>query len=100
MIVAVVASLLTAVSVSAANLPKARVDELVAPVIEARHVRGCVVGLIDEVGRRDVFAYAVPGEPVADGKTMFEIGSITKPFTATLLAQMAEAGEVRLDQPV
>jgi CubicO group peptidase (beta-lactamase class C family) len=38
-------------------------------------------------------------EPPTAG-TLFEIGSITKVFTATLLALMAGAGEVALDDPV
>ncbi|WP_165251509.1 serine hydrolase [Paludisphaera soli] len=37
---------------------------------------------------------------VPDGSTVFEIGSITKVFTALLLAEAAGRGEVRLDQPV
>ncbi len=32
--------------------------------------------------------------------SMFQIGSITKPFTATLLMQMVEEGRVGLDQPI
>jgi CubicO group peptidase (beta-lactamase class C family) len=39
-----------------------------------------------------------PQSPAAD--TIFEIGSITKVFTATLLADMAEEGLVALDDPV
>jgi D-alanyl-D-alanine-carboxypeptidase/D-alanyl-D-alanine-endopeptidase len=35
-----------------------------------------------------------------DGNTVFEIGSITKVFTASLLADMAARGEVKLDDPV
>ncbi len=35
-----------------------------------------------------------------DENTVFEIASVTKVFTATLLAEMAHRGEVRLDQPV
>ena len=35
-----------------------------------------------------------------DAGTVFEIGSITKVFTAALLAEMAGREEVRLDQPV
>jgi serine-type D-Ala-D-Ala carboxypeptidase/endopeptidase len=38
-------------------------------------------------------------DPVNE-KTIFEIGSITKLFTALLLADMANRGEVRLDEPV
>jgi D-alanyl-D-alanine-carboxypeptidase/D-alanyl-D-alanine-endopeptidase len=39
-----------------------------------------------------------PQPPAAD--TIFEIGSITKVFTATVLADMAEEGLVALDDPV
>jgi CubicO group peptidase (beta-lactamase class C family) len=35
-----------------------------------------------------------------DGDTAFEIGSITKTFTATLLAQQVIDGKLQLDQPV
>ena len=35
-----------------------------------------------------------------DGDTVFEIGSVTKTFTATLLADMVKRGLVRLDDPV
>ncbi|RIV88571.1 serine hydrolase, partial [Aurantiacibacter xanthus] len=40
------------------------------------------------------------GGPRFDGDTEFEIGSITKVFTALLLADMALKGEVALDDPV
>ena len=33
-------------------------------------------------------------------RTIFEIGSATKVFTATLLADMVVKGEVRLEDPV
>src|SRR5215472_2430059 len=35
-----------------------------------------------------------------DDRTRFQIGSITKTFTGTLLAQMVLAGEVKLDDPI
>ena len=35
-----------------------------------------------------------------DGDSVFEVGSISKVFTAILLADMIERGEVRLDDPV
>lgn len=40
------------------------------------------------------------GEGLVNENTIFEIGSITKLFTALLLADMANHGEVRLDEPV
>jgi len=59
-----------------------------------RHGEGIVIGLLDAGGRR-----IVAGGGVADS-SVFEIGSITKVFTASVLAEMAARGEVRLDDPV
>jgi CubicO group peptidase (beta-lactamase class C family) len=63
---------------------------------------GIVVGLIDENGPR-VFAWGScerkEGAAV-DGDTVFEIGSITKVFTALLLQEMVSRGEVSLDDPI
>jgi len=48
-------------------------------------------------------AYFVRGSSMTQGiddRTRFQIGSITKTFTGTLLAQMVLAGEVKLDDPI
>ena len=63
---------------------------------------GIVVGLVDAAGTRYV-AYgrtAMQGGQPVDEHTVYEIGSITKVFTALPLADMAHRGEVRLDDPV
>jgi serine-type D-Ala-D-Ala carboxypeptidase/endopeptidase len=63
---------------------------------------GIVVGVIDAKGRR-VVAYGSlekGDKRPLDGDTLFEIGSITKVFTALVLADMAQHGEVRLDDPI
>lgn len=63
---------------------------------------GVVVGLIEPDGRR-VLSYGTMSlekkRPVG-GKTVFEVGSITKVFTALLLSEMAQKREVALDDPV
>lgn len=59
-----------------------------------KHGSGIVVGLLDARGTRRIVAVGV------DGSQVFEIGSITKTFTASLLADMAARGDVRLDDPV
>ena len=63
---------------------------------------GYVVGMVDSTGARVVsFGRATRGaERPIDGDTVFEVGSVTKVFTSLLLAQMAEAGEVRLEDPI
>ncbi len=63
---------------------------------------GIVVGVIDAKGRRIVsYGSLEKGDKRAlDGDTLFEIGSITKLFTSLLLAEMAQRGEVRLEDPI
>jgi serine-type D-Ala-D-Ala carboxypeptidase/endopeptidase len=70
-------------------------------VIDKRSA-GIVVGVIDPDGRRRIVACGDPGpgQLPLDPDSVFEIGSITKVFTTTLLAEMVERGEVRLDDPV
>jgi serine-type D-Ala-D-Ala carboxypeptidase/endopeptidase len=72
---------------------KSRVDAGLAP--------GIVVGFLDPDGRRRIVVYGRSGtaRPL-DGNTVFEIGSVTKTLTATLLADMALRGELTLDDPI
>lgn len=70
--------------------------------IEAKVAPGIAVGLINEHGVM-TYGYGVktPGsEEKINRETVFEIGSITKAFTGTLLADAARRGEVSLDDPV
>ena len=63
---------------------------------------GIVVGVLEPGGRR-VLSYGHPakGDPRrVDADTVFEIGSITKVFTALLLSDAVERGEVSLSDPV
>src|SRR5436189_6284926 len=67
--------------------------------VEEKRSAGIVVGLLDPTGKRRIVAYGDPGrgQPPLDGQSVFEIGSISKVFTATVLAQMALDGKVSLD---
>src|SRR5437773_4220000 len=63
---------------------------------------GIVVGVIEPKGRR-IVAYGELDQgntQPLNGETIFEIGSITKVFTSLLLADMAQRGELALDDPV
>ncbi len=62
---------------------------------------GIVVGVIDESGRK-VISYGKPEHDSTrdvNGETVFEIGSVTKTFTACLLEKMVGRGELSLDDP-
>ncbi len=63
---------------------------------------GLVVGIVDEHGPRVISHGKMEGATSrdVDGDTLFEIGSITKVFTALLLQDMVERGEMKLDDPV
>ena len=61
---------------------------------------GIVVGWLDANGGRTVSYGTRDGKALVDGNTVFEIGSATKTFTATLLELMVERGEVALVDPV
>jgi CubicO group peptidase (beta-lactamase class C family)/lysophospholipase L1-like esterase len=62
---------------------------------------GIVVGVLDS-GAKKIYAVGEMGEGhrAPDGDTMFEIGSVTKVFTSTALAEMVQRGEVSLDDPI
>ncbi len=84
-------------------LPAADVKAILAERVDARkRAVGVVVGTIDAKGR-EIVGYgrvALDRDERPGADTVFEIGSITKVFTALLLADMAERGEVKLDDPV
>lgn len=60
---------------------------------------GVVVGVIDHGRMRFYSGGSVGGHPPSE-RTVFQIGSVTKTFTATLLALMVQDGEVALDDPI
>jgi len=81
---------------------KVKVDEVIQPLINTHKNVGVSVGIIrgeDTVlfgyGRVSLDSNARP-----DDDTIYEIGSITKVFTALLLANMTENGLVNLTDPV
>ncbi|MCG2583646.1 serine hydrolase [Massilia sp. TS11] len=91
-----------ALAVCAAPVQAADVQAILKERVDtARRGVGLVVGELDAQGAR-ITAYgktAADGVAV-DGDTLFEVGSVSKVFTATLLADMVRRGEVRLDEPI
>ncbi len=69
--------------------------------VDAGRFAGVGVGFVTRDGQRRVIAYGPnAGVQPFDGNSVFEIGSITKTFTAAILADMVKKGEVALDDPV
>lgn len=79
---------------------EARAKQWLAPVIESGTLKGISIGVIRPDGEQFAFGLGPARDDGADScgpQTIFEIGSITKVFTALLLADMVERGEVKLD---
>jgi CubicO group peptidase (beta-lactamase class C family) len=59
-----------------------------------------VFAVVDD-DRSEIVAFGwLPNHEKPDGDTVYEIGSITKTFTATLLADAVQSGRVQLDTPI
>jgi D-alanyl-D-alanine-carboxypeptidase/D-alanyl-D-alanine-endopeptidase len=92
---------------SPASMPTGDPRELLVareamPLVESGRCVGMVVGIVDPRGSR-VFGFGRArlgqSEP-PDGRTVYEIGSITQVFTTLLLEHLAGQGVVGLDQAV
>src|SRR5271154_4160728 len=102
---------LLGVAASAAWMTRARAelasDDEIRNILQdridnARQSVGIVTCTFDSGGQK-IVAYGRSGaanDRPLDGDTVFEIGSITKVFTALLLTEMVTRGEVALDDPV
>ncbi|RFS17294.1 serine hydrolase [Emticicia sp. C21] len=80
-----------------------KVDSLVRPYIQMNHTVGLAIAVIRD-GKIYTYNY---GETKRDNKqlpdpdkTLFEIGSISKTFTATLLADEVIKGKMSLEDPI
>ena len=81
-------------------------DDAIQTLIQSRvdegRAVGIVVGVLEADGSIRIFAAGDAG-PEAQSlgeRSVFEIGSVTKVFTATLLADMVAMGKVAYDDPV
>lgn len=99
----VLATILSTGSARAQHFPPADdLTMLLRFVVEDGGLPGAAMGVLDADGTVSVVVYGSAGEgaPPLGPRSTFEIGSITKTFTATLLADMVLRGEVRLEDPL
>ena len=97
-----VAVVLSLTFISAQSSREAELLALLKTRVDAGKNVGIVAGTIDTDGKPVIAPYgnAGPDALPLDADSVFEIGSITKVFTAILLADMADRGEVALDDPI
>jgi serine-type D-Ala-D-Ala carboxypeptidase/endopeptidase len=94
-------------ALSQAELKK-KVDNYVSNFRKGNNVPGVIIGVMrqdpDTPGQvlTEIFSYGsteAKGKQPLDERTIFRIGSITKVFTGSLLANYIKNGEARLDDP-
>jgi serine-type D-Ala-D-Ala carboxypeptidase/endopeptidase len=90
-----------AASDSRAEREMAKLERIVRERVDGKRSTGIVAGVVFSDGRTRVVAYGdAGGGERLDASSVFEIGSITKVFTATLLSDMVQRGEVEFGDPV
>jgi serine-type D-Ala-D-Ala carboxypeptidase/endopeptidase len=96
-------SLIVPTTVGAQHFPPGEELELMLRfIVEDLGTPGIVLGVLEADGTTHIVSYGSGGAdspPLGPG-SVFEIGSVTKTFTATLLADMVLKGEVALEDPV
>lgn len=78
------------------------VDQLAQSYVEGKHGVGLCIGVLQD-DKTYFYGYGETAKgsgKVPDATTLFEIGSITKTFTSTLLEMTVITGKVKLDDPV
>ncbi len=78
---------------------RAAIAAQVQPLIDGELTTAMVVGLYD-AGKLEIYGFGKgPGGSVPTGHTIFELGAVTKLYTALLLADSVQRREVALDTP-
>ena len=91
----------TAMAQTPAFPDDAKLLDILKSRVEDGRATGLVLGVMEADGATRIVAYGDPGAGAhaLGPNSVFEIGSVTKVFTTTLLADMAAKGEVSLDVP-
>ncbi|HWU78385.1 MAG TPA: serine hydrolase [Rhodanobacter sp.] len=100
MLAAALSVALTTVAAAGPAVLPARIAKVAQQYADAGVYPAMVVVMVDD-GHAQVAGFGKLADGRApDGNTVFEIGSVTKTFTALLLAREVEAKKLRLDTPV
>jgi D-alanyl-D-alanine-carboxypeptidase/D-alanyl-D-alanine-endopeptidase len=78
------------------------INTIIKKEVDNKRSVSIIVGMIDLNGKK-IISYGKVNDnsnQLPDGNTIYEIGSITKVFTAILLADMVIKGQVHLDDPI
>lgn len=102
----VISTITLLVSIMFSATARGQLDDATIRLIETEIESGNFIGVMVAIAEGDTILYQGFGQSSKDSNTrpdehtVFEIGSVTKTFTATLLAQMVQDGRVTLDEAV
>lgn len=85
-----------------ANLQE-EIENIIQPLVNSKKTVGAAVGIIMPGGEKEMFFFGekTKGQgDTPDKNTLFELGSIVKTMTASVLADKVLKGEIKLDDPV
>ena len=80
---------------------QAVVDASVKPLMQQQSIAGLVVGVVQD-GKQQFFTYGVASKDTQQAvseNTLFEVGSVSKTFTATLAGYAVASGKLTLSAP-
>jgi len=102
-VILVVAALVDGLAATAQGLDlRSQIDPLAHPLLEDGVAVGFVIGIARDA-QTQLIAYGETRKGSGlrpDGDTVYEIGSVSKVFTGTLVAVMVQQGQLKLDDPV
>jgi CubicO group peptidase (beta-lactamase class C family) len=99
-VIAMAAAVALSSSALAAGLVPDRIETAIQERIAADQYPVVVIAVVDG-DKTEVRGFGkLPNGRPADGNTVFEIGSVTKTFTATVLGDAVIKGTLKLDSPV
>ena len=79
------------------------IENIFQPMVDNKTTVGVSVGIVKPGGEKEMFFFGEKNKDEGnkpDPNTLYEIGSITKTMTATVLADMAMNGDIDLDEAV
>src|SRR6266545_6385101 len=80
----------------------AAIDDYIAAEMQAQRIPGLALGIVqgDQIVHLKGFGVADTSGAVVTPQTPFQIGKVSKAFTALAVMQLVEAGKLDLDTPV
>jgi len=90
------------ITIAFGQLSTDSINIIIKTEVDNKRSVSIIVGTIDLNGKK-IISYGKVNDnstQLPDGNTIYEIGSVTKTFTAILLADMVIKGQVHLDDPI